>query len=290
MPTKRIDKYWIYLDGDSSIIKLQNIAISEKKLRMFVGDTKLLAYSVKPQNASYSEITWESDNPFVADVDENGKVTAKHQGTTSIHITINRKRATCIVNVIDIIHFADEKVKRICVRNWDKDGDGELSKIEASRVREIPLPLFTGQPIESFDELAYFTGLKTIGMHAFDSCTYLTSVTLPQSLEKIGKNAFSHCSSLQTITLTPKVSDIGTGAFTYCDNLETVYVNRPIPPLNGERIFDYCSNLTSIQVPGESVPRYCDTTNWGIDEIGDNLYYAYIWPHGFDYTFDFYLS
>ncbi|MBF1080529.1 MAG: hypothetical protein HXL36_09240, partial [Prevotellaceae bacterium] len=35
------------------------------------------------------------------------------------------------------IRFADPEVKRICVENWDKDGDGELSMEEAAQVSSI---------------------------------------------------------------------------------------------------------------------------------------------------------
>ena len=35
------------------------------------------------------------------------------------------------------IRFEDPEVKRICVENWDKDGDGELSMEEAAAVSSI---------------------------------------------------------------------------------------------------------------------------------------------------------
>ena len=290
MPTKRIKKYWIYLDDVKTQIRVKSVAISSEKIRLDIGETKLLAYSVFPKNAAYMEVTWTSDNPNIADVNEDGLVTAKRSGKTTIRVTINRKQAKCAVEVVDIIKFADPKVKEICVRNWDIDGDGEISKLEASRVKEIPIPLFTGQPIETFDELAYFTNLKTIGVHAFDSCSYLTSITFPQSLKTICKNAFSRCSSMEKITISPGVTNIGTGAFTYCSSLKTVCVNNPVPPINGDNIFDYCDSLEDIEVPDRSVLKYCETVGWGIDNDGDYLYYSYIWPHGFDYTFDFFLS
>lgn len=290
MPTKKINNYVIYLDGDSKLVKIKKITLSATDIIMHAGDKIALNYSVYPKNASYSEITWESDNVNIADIDEDGIITAKKNGTTTIRLTINKKTVTCKVRVIEIIHFADNKVKQICVRNWDKDGDGEISIAEAASVKEIPLPLFTGAPIETFDELTYFTGLKTIGMHAFDSCTYLTSISFPYSLEKIGKNAFAHCSSLKIVNITPCVTAIGSGAFSYCDTLETVNVNNPNPPTAGKKIFDYSPELNYINVPDISIERYCNTNGWGVDENNDYLYYSYIWPHGFDYTFDFFLS
>ena len=37
----------------------------------------------------------------------------------------------------DNITFADEEVKAICVKNWDTNGDGELSKTEAAAVKNL---------------------------------------------------------------------------------------------------------------------------------------------------------
>lgn len=290
MPTKKVNNYVIYLDGDSNVIKLKRLVLSDKSIRLYVGQRMTLKYTTIPSNASYTEITWTSDNPDIADVNEDGVVTGLKNGKTVVRIQINNISVSCVVNVIEIIKFKDKNVKKICVRNWDKDGDGELSISEAAAVKEIPLPLFTGTPIKTFDELSYFKNLKTIGMHAFDSCSQLTSITFPQSLEKIGKNAFSRCTSMETITLSPGVTNIGSGAFTYCTNLTTVYVNNPVPPTNGERIFDYCDSMDSIKVPDISLLRYCDTVGWGVDENNEYLYYSYLWPHGFDYTFDFFLS
>ncbi len=60
--------------------------------------------------------------------------------------------------------------------------------------------------------------VTTIGSHAFDGCTGLTSVTLPNSLTTIGYEAFDGCSGLTSITLPNSVTTIGNYAF-YGTNL-----------------------------------------------------------------------
>ncbi len=50
-------------------------------------------------------------------------------------------------------------------------------------------------------------------MSAFDDCTSLTSVTIPNSVTSIGDYAFNGCFSLTNVTIPNSVTSIGDGAF-----------------------------------------------------------------------------
>lgn len=52
-----------------------------------VGDTVQLIAAVKPDDATNQKLKWESDNPIVASVDENGLVTCLNKGTAKIYAT-----------------------------------------------------------------------------------------------------------------------------------------------------------------------------------------------------------
>lgn len=58
-----------------------------------------------------------------------------------------------------------------------------------------------------------------MGNNAFDYCTSLTSVNLPQSLKKIGyyggSSVFDECISLESITIPDGVESINLSAFGY---------------------------------------------------------------------------
>ena len=93
----------------------------------------------------------------------------------------------------NLIKFSDAEVKRLCVENWDTNGDGELSLDEAAAVTDLGYVFTENTLITSFDELKYFTGLASIGVSAFFDCSGLTSVTIPEGVITIEESAFKDC-------------------------------------------------------------------------------------------------
>ena len=76
----------------------------------------------------------------------------------------------------------------------------------------------------------------------------LTSVTLPNTLERIGRLAFSECTSLSSITIPDSVSYLGDGmgggAFAGCTKLTSIVLPQ-VYFLNGTS-FSGCTSLTSV--------------------------------------------
>ena len=64
---------------------------------------------------------------------------------------------------------------------------------------------------------------------AFDGCTLLTSVTIPDSVTSIGSYAFNGCSSLTSITIPDSVTSIKQDAF-YSDRSLTIYCEATSKP------------------------------------------------------------
>ena len=67
--------------------------------------------------------------------------------------------------------------------------------------------------------------VTTIGEWAFDGCSSLTSVTIPDSVTSIGKWAFGGCSGLTSVTIPDSVTSIGEMAFALCSNLTSITVD-----------------------------------------------------------------
>ena len=121
--------------------------------------------------------------------------------------------------------------------------------------------------------------VTSIGDSAFDGCSGLTSITIPESVTSIGKSAFSGCSGLTSINIPESVTSIGKSAFWGCSGLTSINIPEGVTSI-GESAFRGCSGLTSINIPegvtsiGESAFRGCSgltsiTIPESVTNIGD---------------------
>ncbi len=78
-----------------------NVTLTPNTLTLEKGETGTLEAKVEPSDASKKDVTWSSNNETVATVDNNGKVTAKADGTATITVTTvdGNHQATCTVTV-----------------------------------------------------------------------------------------------------------------------------------------------------------------------------------------------
>lgn len=74
-----------YDDGEA-IINVEDVAISEASLTVFVGASSQLEATVSPNDASDKSVTWSSDDETIATVDENGVVEGVAIGKTTIRV------------------------------------------------------------------------------------------------------------------------------------------------------------------------------------------------------------
>lgn len=127
----------------------------------------------------------------------------------------------------EYIEFVDGEVKRICVENWDTDGDGELSMDEAAAVKDLNNVFKENKTISTFNELQFFTGLKVLKYGDFGGCTNLESVILPVGLEEIESVPFDNCNALKGIIIPASVNKIGNANIgTYLWNLDSIQVEE----------------------------------------------------------------
>jgi len=110
------------IDEPVSVTGISKIKIDEKgaeKIRITTGEQKQLFAKVK---GGESELSWKSMNSYIADVDENGKVTAYSNGEVDILVTTKLggyvERYTFVVNeapvLVESVNINKRKVNLSC--------------------------------------------------------------------------------------------------------------------------------------------------------------------------------
>ena len=90
--------------------------------------------------------------------------------------------------------------------------------------------------------------VTTIGFSAFQDCSGLTSVIIPNSVISIGPWAFDGCGGLTSVIIGNSVTEIGLAAFSNCSGLTSVTIPNSVTSI-GDNAFSGCSGLTSVIIP-----------------------------------------
>ncbi len=90
--------------------------------------------------------------------------------------------------------------------------------------------------------------IKIIRHEAFENCSLLKEINIPDSVVKIEDYAFADCSGLQKVNIPNSVTSIGTGVFEGCLSLQTLNLPNSVTDI-GSYAFAGCTSLTRITMP-----------------------------------------
>ena len=91
-------------------------------------------------------------------------------------------------------------------------------------------------------------GTMVICDGAFEWCSDIAVIRIPNSVKSIGVKVFSFCKNLTSIHIPNKVISIGNGAFKDCNNLTSIHIPDSVTSIRNSTFLN-CKNLTSIRIP-----------------------------------------
>ena len=100
------------------------------------------------------------------------------------------------------------------INNIDKTVEVTYKGITPGEHTDIYTQHVTIPSSVTFDNCTY--SVSRIGYAAFENCTKLTSVTIPESITEIRLLAFDECTNLTSINIPNSVTIIENGAFENC--------------------------------------------------------------------------
>ena len=111
-------------------------------------------------------------------------------------------------------------------------------------------------------------GVTSIGASAFEECTGLTGIIIPDGVTSIGDRVFSGCSGLTSIIISNNVTSVGDSAFSYCSGLTNITIPDSVTSI-GDYAFRGCSGLTDIIISNgvTSIGDWAFSGCYGLTEI-----------------------
>lgn len=117
-------------------------------------------------------------------------------------------------------------------------------------------------------------GVISFAPYPFARCDGLTSVTIPNSIEKTEQAAFYYCSALTEVKFedNSKISILGPSNFAYCKNLKKIKIPDTVKEI-GSYCFEECDDLSFqtedtgkipsyVEVIGNGAFSYCDSSEF----------------------------
>ena len=138
-------------------------------------------------------------------------------------------------------------------------GSGEMKDYSSTAANYTDAPW--GTYWKQMTAVVMAPGVTSIGLHAFQGCSSLMSVTIPESVTSIGECAFKYCRSLTSVTIPEGVTSISYQTFYDCSNLTSMRIPEGVTSI-GKSAFQNCGSLASVMIP-ESVTSigeaaFCD--------------------------------
>ena len=120
---------------------------------------------------------------------------------------------------------------------------------------------------KSIKKAVIIQGVTSISNRAFEGCTGLTGITIPDSVTSIGTHAFKGCTGLTSVIMPGNVSIISECVFAGCTGLTDVTIKYGATSIADGAFLD-CTGLTRVVIP-DSVTSIGDWAFSGLKNLKD---------------------
>lgn len=238
------------------------ISSTSSAVSFYPGEKIQLNYDVEPWYAKDKyTFTYESTNPQVATVDENGVVMALKEGSATITLKASGSSIMARLRLSIKNPFVIENRSLIAYKGLGgevviPDDEGILyigafsfCLYETDESIEITEDDFDANKIPqsntTITKVVIPAGVEKIEKYAFYNCKGLKEVVIGPDCKQIFEYAFYNDAKLEKINL-DNIDFVGKYAFNGCEKLNNI--NTPKLFAVGERAFENCSSLTAINL------------------------------------------
>lgn len=190
---------------------------------------------------------------------------------TDVDVFRNQMTALKAIDMTDVTFVESDSTYR-----YNPIGSNNF-QTASLKVGIIPYCMFAY--LDNFIEIKLPKEVTQLGTRAFEDCSSLQTIELPENLETLGEDyVFGYCSSLSSIVIPEKIEVITYSCFVQCSSLKSVTLPQNLKGIEHEAFYG-CSALSSIELPKklvyidmvafgscsslESITIPASVTNWG---------------------------
>ncbi len=219
-------------------------------------------FSGRTGTSSGGQITDATPNAPDHNESDLGPAEPNHGGTDNTESNGDEEDPSIDIE-LPILPLPDEEAEYGCIYRLNADCESySFARLEDVSDPSVVIPdTFNGLPVTAISD------------SAFEGCTDVMSVTIPDSVKSIGNYAFRNCNRLTSVTIPDSVTSIGNWAFNGCTSLTSITIPDSVTSI-GDRAFYGCSGLTDVYIT--DISAWCNI-NFGNSSsnplyCADNLY------------------